>query len=76
MRDNRVTFMKLMPNGAINIRHIKQSDMMRCPHFIMVADHYREDGSCKCDDPAEQERLIRECGYKKKDFKKVRRNKK
>jgi len=22
-----------------------------CPHHIMVADHYRPDGICRCDDP-------------------------
>lgn len=28
--------------------------MMRpldCPHCIMVFEHYRENGTCKCDDP-------------------------
>jgi hypothetical protein len=34
-----------------NVRHIAQSDMLKCPHFIMVAEHYRNDGSCHCNDP-------------------------
>jgi hypothetical protein len=23
----------------------------KCPHFIMLPDHYHPDGSCRCDDP-------------------------
>lgn len=32
-----------------------------CPHSIMVPEHYREDGSCKCDDPNDP--LMAEWGY-------------
>ena len=39
--------------------------MMRCPHVIMVAEHYRDDGSCKCNDP--NEKVMREWGYRWKD---------
>lgn len=31
----------------------KLIDPNRCPHFIFAGEHYREDGSCKCDDPNE-----------------------
>ena len=34
----------------------------------MVAEHYRTDGSCKCDDPQEQAMMIREWGYSESDF--------
>ena len=34
-----------------DVREIPQSAIQACPHCIMVADHYRPDGSCKCDDP-------------------------
>ena len=44
-----------------NVREIKQSDMLRCPHAIMVAEHYREDGSCRCNDPAATE--MKSWGY-------------
>jgi hypothetical protein len=44
-----------------NIREIKQSDMLACPHCIMVPAHYRLDGSCRCDDPAHSE--MDEWGY-------------
>jgi hypothetical protein len=48
-----------------NVRVIKQEDMMKCPHFIMVPEHYRQDGSCRCDDPDHLEMV--EWGYKWKD---------
>ena len=45
-------FGTLNPDGTLtNVRTIQQSDMRKCPHFIMMADHYRTDGSCRCDDP-------------------------
>lgn len=43
------------------VRLIKQSDMRRCPHFIMMPSHYREDGTCRCDDPDHTE--MKEWGY-------------
>jgi aminoglycoside N3'-acetyltransferase len=33
-----------------------------CPHFILVADHYSEDGSCRCNDVTHTE--MRGWGYK------------
>jgi hypothetical protein len=52
-----------------NIRNIKQSSIMACRFYIMVAGHYREDGSCKCDDAEERRMMIRAWGYTEKDFK-------
>lgn len=43
-------------------REIPQSALMACPHCIFVAEHYRDDGSCKCDDP--NEKVMREWGYR------------
>ncbi len=51
-----------------NVRMIKQSDIGQCPFVIMVPTHYRDDGSCKCDDIAEQEMMIREWDYTPQDF--------
>lgn len=69
--DNEVKFGTLNQDGVLSsVRMIKQSDMLKCPHCIMMPSHYREDGSCKCDDPKEQAMMIREWGYKKSDFKK------
>lgn len=45
------TFGQLQPDGTLaNVRTIKQSSIMSCPHVILVADHYREDETCRCDD--------------------------
>lgn len=45
-------FQTLDSNGrVVESRTIDQSDLMACPHVILVASHYREDGTCRCDDP-------------------------
>jgi len=70
-KEHEITFGTLTPDGLTNVRLIKQSDIGRCPFVIMVAEHYREDGTCKCDDPVERERMIREWEYKPEDFKNI-----
>ena len=61
----------------LSLRHdvhayqIKQSTFLGCPFYIMDTSHYRADGTCKCDDPAEQERMIREWEYTREDFEKA-----
>lgn len=68
-KPGEVLFGTLHPDGQLTgVRTIRQSDIRRCPHLILSATHYREDGTCRCDDPAEQRRLIRTCGYKRSDF--------
>jgi len=67
--EHEVQFGTLSPDGTVSdVRSIRQSDMLKCSHVIMVADHYREDGSCRCDDPTEQAKLIAESGYTPADF--------
>lgn len=51
-----------------NVRDIRQEDIVACPYVIMVPRHYRNDGSCKCNDPQEQAMMIRKWGYTKEDF--------
>lgn len=47
-----VLFGTLRPDGEVtNVRVIHHADIARCPHLILVPDHYREDGTCRCDDP-------------------------
>ena len=41
---------------------ISQADVLRCPHYIMHLDHFRTDGSCRCNDP--ESRDMEEWGYK------------
>ena len=45
---------ELKPDGSFSVTHvrsIKQASMLKCPHFIMVPEHYRADESCRCNDP-------------------------
>jgi hypothetical protein len=43
----------------------------RCPFFIWNPEHYRQDGSCMCDDPAHRKNVMRFWGYRAADFKRV-----
>jgi hypothetical protein len=47
---------------------MKQSDLLKCPFVILWPTHYRDDGTCKCDDPTEQRRMVREWGYTKRQI--------
>jgi hypothetical protein len=47
---------------------IKQSDILKCPFCIIDMDHYREDGSCKCNDPEHRAFMIANWEYKETDF--------
>lgn len=44
---------------------IRQSDIRKCPFAIMmVPEHYRPDGTCRCDDPEHRAQvMIPEWGY-------------
>lgn len=55
----------------MSIRYIRQSDMQRCPHVIIDPSHYRNDGTCKCDDPEHREMMIHDWGYTEEDFKDI-----
>lgn len=59
---NEIRFSTMRADGTeIDIRMIKQSDIAACPWSILVPSHYRDDGSCRCDDPTHTEML--EWGY-------------
>lgn len=46
-----VTFGTLEPSGRLTeVRTIPHAEIRACPHAIMVPEHYRPDGSCRCDD--------------------------
>lgn len=36
---------------------MKQSDVHKCPHYIMMPNHYRDDGTCKCNELGHQDML-------------------
>lgn len=50
------------------ISYMKQSDMLKCPFAIMVPEHYRPDGSCKCNDPEHRAMMIQDWEYTEADF--------
>jgi hypothetical protein len=33
-----------------HIRTMDQMSMRACPHFLMTPEHFRADGTCRCDD--------------------------
>lgn len=43
------------------VRDIKHEHIMACPHYIIVAEHYRDSGACKCNDP--NHTVMSEWGY-------------
>ena len=51
-----------------NVRLIKQSDIGKCRFYIFNPSHYREDGTCKCNDLEHRKMMIKEWGYKTSDF--------
>ena len=51
------------------IRILKQADLAKCRFCIFDPSHYREDGTCKCDDPEHRKMIIKNWGYKKSHFK-------
>jgi hypothetical protein len=60
--DHKTTFGTLTPHGLVDVRTIKQSDLLACPFVILVPSHYRADGSCRCDDRFHAE--MKEWGYR------------
>ena len=38
-------------HGLTNVRVISRDAILACPHVILAPQHYRADGSCRCDDP-------------------------
>ena len=58
-----VKFATLRPDGRLEgVREIAQSQIRKCPHVILMASHYRPDGSCRCRDPLHKE--MRDWGYR------------
>ena len=45
----------------MSVRILRHSDIGKCPFLIFVPEHYREDGTCRCDDPEHTEMV--EWGY-------------
>ena len=41
-----------LKNGTVYT--MKQTDVHNCPHYIMMPNHYRDDGTCKCNELGHQ----------------------
>lgn len=71
-KEHEVAFIDMaLEDGQLvekSVRMIRQSDLGRCPFYIFNAAHYREDGSCKCDDAEHRAMMIREWQYKPEHF--------
>jgi hypothetical protein len=50
---------KLVQTG---VREIAQKAIRKCPHVILMPDHYRPDGSCRCTDHTHLE--MKDWGYR------------
>ena len=71
MKENLITFGTLQSDGTLtNVKMIPQSQFLNCPFCIMVPEHFREDGSCKCNDPEHRKYMMKNWGYTKTSFKK------
>lgn len=58
---SNVTFATLGPEGLQTVRVLPLEAVMRCPHVILLPSHYREDGSCRCNEPDYPE--MQKAGY-------------
>jgi len=41
---------------------------MSCKFFILSPSHFRENGTCMCDDAEHRELMIKEWGYSEEEF--------
>ena len=64
-----ILFATLNPDGTLsNQRTLSHDSIGRCRFSIMVADHYRDDGTCKCDDRDHRAMMVREWEYPEDAF--------
>lgn len=52
----------------MKIQTLHYSDIGRCPHLIIVPEHYRADGTCKCSNAEHRAMMIREWEYEESHF--------
>ena len=67
---NDVIFSRVDINTGVvtDVRTIQRGAILACPHVIMAAEHYREDGSCKCSNAEHRAMMIAEWEYSEADF--------
>jgi hypothetical protein len=57
---------RITPGGRLTKEQIR-----RCPFALMLPQHYRADGTCKCNCARERQRMIEEWDYTLADFRRV-----
>lgn len=58
-----VEFGELQPDGTVtHVRTITREQILACPHTIIVAEHYRRNGVCRCNDPYHS--MMKTWGYR------------
>jgi hypothetical protein len=55
-----------VPHGTARL--LKHAWIRKCAFNILIPEHYRADGSCKCDDAEHRNKMICEWEYSPKDF--------
>lgn len=69
MSDDEVVFGVVGSDGVYaHTKTIKRSDILACPFAILVPEHYREDGTCRCSDPEHRAFMKAEWEYTDADF--------
>jgi len=66
MIDQKIQTGTLYPDGTFVAGPSIQPS--RCSHFILMAEHYRPDGSCKCNSASHRAMMIAEWEYTAADF--------
>jgi len=64
-----ITFGTLNPNGQVtNVKNLNGDDIRKCRFCILSPDHYRSDGSCKCNNREHRAMMIQEWEYREEQF--------
>ena len=51
-KEDTITFSTLQNDGVeVFNRKLKRESILACPFTIFVPEHYRDDESCRCNDP-------------------------
>ena len=55
MKEGHIEFGDLTRDGKLtNVRYLSNETIKKCPLFILVPEHYKEDGTCLCLDKGHQ----------------------
>lgn len=70
--DTTKQIMRKMHSLPTDMPEVKRVIHVRsCPFLILLPEHFRDDGSCKCDDKVHRQRMIEEWEYKEEQFKNI-----